>query len=377
MKFNEKDFVFWVYDLNLHMFDMFKALNQKKSILVVAEKELDSSRLKEGWYVPELNGIEVIVSPNLSEIERIVDTNLNAVHIFNGIYSIKTIFLGFKYAIDKKTKIGVFLESGINLGLKGKLRKIKTIFTLMRYGNKIDFLLPMGYLGVKWFKSSFYPPSKIFPFLYVVENEYDKLGEIENNYIGDEIINIIVVAQCIKRKNLNFLLKCIAKYKDMNWNLKIIGEGNKKKSLILLTEKLKLSNKVKFLGTVSNKVVRNYFRESDFSILPSKWDGWGAVINESLIAGVPVLCSNNCGASCLVYGDRGDIFKVNSKKSLSIVLKKWLLKGKTTDKNKENIRDWSNCISSGSVSDYVIEVVDYTYNDQKKQRPIEPWLKAV
>ena len=38
----------------------------------------------------------------------------------------------------------------------------------------------------------------------------------------------------------------------------------------------------------------------DFLILPSRFDGWGVVINEALLARVPVICSNQAGASSLV-----------------------------------------------------------------------------
>jgi glycosyltransferase involved in cell wall biosynthesis len=35
-------------------------------------------------------------------------------------------------------------------------------------------------------------------------------------------------------------------------------------------------------------------------VLPSRYDGWGVVVNEALMAGVPVLCSNRVGASAVV-----------------------------------------------------------------------------
>ena len=38
----------------------------------------------------------------------------------------------------------------------------------------------------------------------------------------------------------------------------------------------------------------------DFLVLPSKFDGWGVVVNESILAGVPVICSDNVGAGTLI-----------------------------------------------------------------------------
>lgn len=371
---NTYNLVFWVYDLNLLLFDLLKELDRRSKILVVAENKLDKNRIKDGWYIPAMQEINTIISPNISEIKNTIESNLNSVHLFYGINSFKMVHAGFKYAINKKVRIGVFTESGLNLGFKGKLRKIKSLTDSFRYEKYVDFILPMGYLGVKWYRSSFYPTYKIFPFLYVVENQEFKIGEPLKSESNDRVINIIVVAQCIKRKNIDLLLKALATLKDENWELKIIGEGTYKTALQNLTKRLRLENKVAFLGTVPNKDVRTHFLNADLSILPSKWDGWGAVINESLMSGVPVICSDKCGASCLISGDRGAIFKSNSKKSLEGTLAKWIEKGKTNLKTKGSIKTWSNCIAASYVSNYIFDVIDYVYSKNKRDRPIEPWI---
>jgi glycosyltransferase involved in cell wall biosynthesis len=38
----------------------------------------------------------------------------------------------------------------------------------------------------------------------------------------------------------------------------------------------------------------------DALVLPSRYDGWGVVVNEALCAGVPVICSDRVGAGVLV-----------------------------------------------------------------------------
>jgi len=35
-------------------------------------------------------------------------------------------------------------------------------------------------------------------------------------------------------------------------------------------------------------------------VLPSRYDGWGVVVNEAILAGVPVLCSDRVGAGAFV-----------------------------------------------------------------------------
>lgn len=45
----------------------------------------------------------------------------------------------------------------------------------------------------------------------------------------------------------------------------------------------------------AQKIISQY----DLLVLPSRYDGWGVVVNEALCAGVPVVCSDNAGAGAV------------------------------------------------------------------------------
>jgi glycosyltransferase involved in cell wall biosynthesis len=52
-------------------------------------------------------------------------------------------------------------------------------------------------------------------------------------------------------------------------------------------------------------------------VLPSRFDGWGAVVNEALMVGTPVICSNRCGASDVIENGRnGYVFEAGSARAL-------------------------------------------------------------
>ena len=56
---------------------------------------------------------------------------------------------------------------------------------------------------------------------------------------------------------------------------------------------------------------------ADLLALPSRWDGWGLVVNEALAVGVPVIASNACGASDLIRQDvNGYVFTSEDAASL-------------------------------------------------------------
>ena len=72
------------------------------------------------------------------------------------------------------------------------------------------------------------------------------------------------------------------------------------------------------VGSVSINQIPDYLYSSDILVLPSLYDGWGAVVNEALQAGCYVICSDACGACMLLENNPnlGRIFKAGSIKSL-------------------------------------------------------------
>ena len=70
----------------------------------------------------------------------------------------------------------------------------------------------------------------------------------------------------------------------------------------------------------------------DLFLLPSRFDGWGAVVNEALMCGVPVVCSDNCGAAELLGESwRGEVFRTGSAAGLKDILQRWIALGRRTD----------------------------------------------
>jgi glycosyltransferase involved in cell wall biosynthesis len=125
---------------------------------------------------------------------------------------------------------------------------------------------------------------------------------------------------------------------------------------------------------MSNEEIKGLMNKCDILILPSLFDGWGAVVNEALQAGMQVIASEHCGASILLDGEqRGEVFSFK-KDNFAEVLKKWIAKGPLKKSKRQEIANWSTTHISGQVAaDYFISVVDYSLGKEKK-RPIAPWL---
>ena len=54
------------------------------------------------------------------------------------------------------------------------------------------------------------------------------------------------------------------------------------------------------IGRKKGKALLEYFKISDFLIFPSYYDQFGFVVPEAMCSGLPVICTNNAGASVLI-----------------------------------------------------------------------------
>ena len=126
------------------------------------------------------------------------------------------------------------------------------------------------------------------------------------------------MGRIVRLKRVDILLSALATVTPRNWVLQIVGNGEEKSKLQDLAKSLCLSENVVFTGVLDNSRVRKTLAQSDVLILPSDFDGWGAVVNESLLSGTPVICSDYCGAADLIRDDTlGALFECNSVKSLA------------------------------------------------------------
>ena len=127
------------------------------------------------------------------------------------------------------------------------------------------------------------------------------------------------IGRIIEEKGLDILLKACSKLNEA-FSILIIGNGNYKNNLIKLSNKLGISEKVKFIKGINYNDIPKYLSLLDIFVLPSKTtDKWkeqfGRVIIEAMACGVPVIGSSS-GAIPEVIGDNGLIFKENDYNDL-------------------------------------------------------------
>ena len=148
--------------------------------------------------------------------------------------------------------------------------------------------------------------------------------KVEKNYFNNNF-NIINIGRLTKQKDHITLLKAMKiVLKKVQCNLIIIGEGSERDNIYKFIQDNDLESNVNLIGYKSNPW--KYLSRSDLFVLSSIWEGFGNVIVESMMLGVPVISSDcNSGPSeILDEGKYGDLFEIRDYHKLSeLILKEF------------------------------------------------------
>jgi glycosyltransferase involved in cell wall biosynthesis len=108
---------------------------------------------------------------------------------------------------------------------------------------------------------------------------------------------ILCVSRHSPEKNPQILLDAYARIsrEQENCSLVYCGTGPLTKELRSKAEMLGISGKVHFAGWASYENMPYYYALAKVSVLCSRSETWGLVVNESLAAGTPAIVSDRCG----------------------------------------------------------------------------------
>ncbi len=126
----------------------------------------------------------------------------------------------------------------------------------------------------------------------------------KNNKINkrheNEELKIIFAGRLTLSKGIQYLIKILQKI-DFPWKLEIAGSVPEKPSEI--SEELNLFLKDPrciYLGQIPNKKLVERMKNNHLFVFPSLFDGFGQVILEALSCSLPIITTNNTGASDII-----------------------------------------------------------------------------
>jgi glycosyltransferase involved in cell wall biosynthesis len=132
-----------------------------------------------------------------------------------------------------------------------------------------------------------------------------------------------VLRQMIARKGVDLLLEAF----------RLVGRGK----LLLVGREAELPQllaalpaevreRITYAGFQAPDALPQFFAQADVFVLPSRYDGWGVVVNQALGAGLPIVCSDEVGAGFdLVEEDRNGLrFRAGDSGSLAEQLRRFV-----------------------------------------------------
>ncbi|NJB83253.1 glycosyltransferase [Wenyingzhuangia aestuarii] len=371
-------YIFWQNTNSIHQVAFFEALAKTSNDLVlIVTMPITERRKAMGWKEPDLKNVKVKKAYKKDfNIKDFISANSdeNTVHVFSGINAFPLVHKAFKYTIKTKCKIGIFTEPLDYRGWKGTLRYVRGFIHRLKWGNRIDFVLTTGKLGVKQFYEWKYKPDKIFEWGYTVTNSKSEVQQKVTN----SSYKIMFAGSLIMRKGYDILIEALKKITNNDYIADFYclsdSELNDADKIV---NNSGLKGKLNLLPFLPNEVLRKKMNDYDLFVLPSRHDGWGAVVSESITEGTPVVVSYKCGASCQVNMQYNIGVVVNSLDDimLSKSIDKMINLGKVTAQRRKEIRTWAENHISGSVmAAYFTDIVKYVNkrgNDTTK--PTAPW----
>lgn len=138
---------------------------------------------------------------------------------------------------------------------------------------------------------------------------------------------IISVGRLHRQKGFDLLIKSLECLSDLDFNVKIVGDGPSRKSLEQKVVDCGLDGRVEFLGYRSD--VLELMEDSDLYVLSSRWEGFGNVLVEALYCQLPVV-SFDCPhgpSEVLEAGRWGALVPVGDTEALANEIRKGLVRG--------------------------------------------------
>ncbi|MBQ2644076.1 glycosyltransferase [bacterium] len=111
---------------------------------------------------------------------------------------------------------------------------------------------------------------------------------------------ITTTAKLIKRKNIDIIIKALAKIKNTDFIFRIMGDGAEKENLQNLAKQLNISDKIIFEGYIPNIEVLNILSQSDLFILLSENETFGLSYLEAAARANIVIATKNDGIDGII-----------------------------------------------------------------------------
>jgi glycosyltransferase involved in cell wall biosynthesis len=339
-------------------------------VTFVAEREMSADRAKQGWQAPSLGQARILLAPAAADAIAIVrDAPADSIHICQGIRDNGVVGSAQAALARRGLQQWVVMETVDDAGLSGFIKRHIYRWLFWRRRKHIAGVLATGWYTSDWVVARGVNRERVFPFAYFLPEGPDtRLSK----RVSPTCFRFIFVGQLIERKQLNLLIEALAMTQEMRFELLVIGDGPCKTQWQALAEH-KLPNQVQWAGQLPMAEIPQHLSNADCLVLPSRHDGWGAVVSEALMVGTPAICSDACGSAGVVRASGiGGVFEAGDIRALTAQLRQMLDRGALTVDERSRLATWARALGASAGARYLSEIL--AYREGLGDRPQAPWL---
>ena len=122
----------------------------------------------------------------------------------------------------------------------------------------------------------------------------------ENGLVKSKNFTIIIVGRLTMPKKIDRVIRLAARLKSEKYAVlfQIVGDGELKNELVELAAQLEVLECIEFVGFVKNPFP--YIKNADMLLLPSGFEGFGLVVCEAMVLGIPVVATKTAGPTEII-----------------------------------------------------------------------------
>lgn len=186
------------------------------------------------------------------------------------------------------------------------------------YRKKLSYTGPIGQVPNIHKEASF--------FVVLQNSEEEAINTMQSYGLNGRRV-ILFVGRLSQEKRIDRLINAFAgiaaRRKDTI--LVLVGDGRERPALEQLVQRLAIEDRVIFTGRHEGSSLAAWYLIGSLFVLTSEFEPFGAVVNESLLAGMPVLCSDRAGAKNLIKeGENGSVIAPEDTLPLQTEMLKWI-----------------------------------------------------
>lgn len=342
-----------------------------RKVTYVAEQEVSADRVKLGWQVPQMNGVHLRFAADNEAVRTLVQqATTSSVHICQGIRGNGLVTVA-QHALSRRgLRQWVVMETVDDAGAWGIAKRLEYDRLFRGKGRLLEGVLATGHRTMDWIIARGMTAERVYPFAYFLPQVGNRDHAVHRE-VGS--FRFLFVGQFIALKRLDLLIHNLAELLDREFELLVVGNGPKEWHWRMLAESA-LPNRVRWLGRRFMEEVSALMAQADCLVLPSRHDGWGAVISEALMVGTPVICSDACGAAGVVKASKaGGVFTSDRDDEFRARLDRQLKIGPVTTEGRLRLASWATALGAEAGARYLLSIVDCAANGGS--RPVPPWVE--